>query len=364
MDCSENTTTQPNCPFCGTNAGKPTGAVRFAVTLSFSPAFGNLSGERHRRHDELVAEVSAICGHGRCLLHSVEAEDDRVSYLFVAVGSEAPTQASFADLSQGFGPFMLWLTTPGETADISNTSVWLMGNGNSLDLSQRLKQADATDAVKPSGVSDGGCGQQCVGESHEHEWVAFSTALGEGWIMLQCVRCGRHGTVDDPSKTEWSDAFHAPSAPYRWTDDGRVTRRDVGPLYVRANEQGGYDRLWREVIGKLEPLDDDERAELLHLAGLAEGPGDLDSGLLPHFVRMIEQDTGFVPCDGVKRAAERIGRFHQKGLQLSPRQVAWALRCYATESPPAAPAAAHERTLTNRERRQKEKAARKRKKRR
>lgn len=211
------------------------------------------------------------------------------------------------------------------------------------------------------------CGQRnpiygCESESHEHLWVVFSTALTEGWLMLQCVRCGRHGTVTDPSKQEWSDAFHAPSAPYCWTDDGRVTRRAVGPLYVRANEQGGYERMWREVIGKLMPLADDEREELLHLAGLVEGPGDLDSGLFPYYVTMIEQDTGFVPCAGVKRAAARIEQFHRRGLRLTPRQVAWALRCYATESPPVA-AAAHQRTEANRERRRKDKAARKRRKR-
>lgn len=180
--------------------------------------------------------------------------------------------------------------------------------------------------------------QNCDEECHEHEWVVFSTALAQGWLMLQCVRCGRHGTVDDPSKKEWSDAYHAPSAPYRWADDGRVTRRDIGPLYVRASEHGGYERLWREVIGKLDPLGDDERAELLHLAGLVEGPADLDSGLFPLFVTNFELDTRVVPCPGVKRAADRIGRFHQRGVHLSPRQVAWALRCYANESPPAVPA--------------------------
>jgi hypothetical protein len=57
----------------------------------------------------------------------------------------------------------------------------------------------------------------------EHQWVVFSTALREGWLMLQCRTCGAHGTVDDPSKEEWSRAFHAPSAPYAWEDDSRVT---------------------------------------------------------------------------------------------------------------------------------------------
>lgn len=44
----------------------------------------------------------------------------------------------------------------------------------------------------------------------KHEWVVFSTVLEQSWLMLQCVNCGLHATVDDPSKEEWSEAFHAP----------------------------------------------------------------------------------------------------------------------------------------------------------
>ena len=29
----------------------------------------------------------------------------------------------------------------------------------------------------------------------DHEWVAFSTALEEGWIMVQCVKCGEPGPL-------------------------------------------------------------------------------------------------------------------------------------------------------------------------
>lgn len=70
----------------------------------------------------------------------------------------------------------------------------------------------------------------------KHDWVVFSTALAEGWLMLQCVSCGMHGTVDDPSKKEWSDAYHAPSKPYRWKDESRVTiHSDRGrELYVES----------------------------------------------------------------------------------------------------------------------------------
>src|SRR5262245_19854259 len=55
-----------------------------------------------------------------------------------------------------------------------------------------------------------------------HEWAVFSTALGEGWLMLQCVNCGHHATIEDPSHEEWSEAYHAPSRPYRWCCESRV----------------------------------------------------------------------------------------------------------------------------------------------
>ena len=40
--------------------------------------------------------------------------------------------------------------------------------------------------------------------------------------MLQCVECGAHATVDDPSRKEWRKAFHAPSNPYPWNDASRA----------------------------------------------------------------------------------------------------------------------------------------------
>ena len=57
----------------------------------------------------------------------------------------------------------------------------------------------------------------------QHSWVVFSTALEEGWLMVQCTKCGLHGTVDDPTMEEWSRAFHAPATPYPWTDESRIT---------------------------------------------------------------------------------------------------------------------------------------------
>jgi hypothetical protein len=58
-----------------------------------------------------------------------------------------------------------------------------------------------------------------------HRWVVFSTALQEGALMLQCLKCGAFGTVDDPSREEWNRAHSAPSHPYPWHDESRITLR-------------------------------------------------------------------------------------------------------------------------------------------
>jgi hypothetical protein len=56
----------------------------------------------------------------------------------------------------------------------------------------------------------------------KHDWWVYSTALTEGWLMLRCAWSGATGTVRDPSKEEWAEAFHAPSKHYRWSDAARV----------------------------------------------------------------------------------------------------------------------------------------------
>jgi hypothetical protein len=42
---------------------------------------------------------------------------------------------------------------------------------------------------------------------HHHTFAVFSTAVADSWLMLQCVDCGLHGTVEDPTSEEWSQAF-------------------------------------------------------------------------------------------------------------------------------------------------------------
>jgi hypothetical protein len=68
--------------------------------------------------------------------------------------------------------------------------------------------------------------------SCQHEWVVYSLALAEGWLMLQCVECGLMGTVENPSKEEWSQGFNAPSTPYRWLDEARVVHKQPAPFCV------------------------------------------------------------------------------------------------------------------------------------
>ncbi|MCD0459568.1 hypothetical protein [Roseiconus lacunae] len=88
-------------------------------------------------------------------------------------------------------------------------------------------------------------------EQCNHEWVVFSTAIDDGCLMVQCVNCGAHGSVDDPSPEEWSEAFHAPTHPYLWTEKRRVNVRGVlppGSWYVgRVDDQSSLgDQSQRE----------------------------------------------------------------------------------------------------------------------
>jgi hypothetical protein len=71
------------------------------------------------------------------------------------------------------------------------------------------------------------CGHVCKGnkEHCQHEWVVFSTALQEVCLMVECVKCGVFGTVDDPTKDEWRRASSASSRPYGWAANERVTVR-------------------------------------------------------------------------------------------------------------------------------------------
>ena len=180
--------------------------------------------------------------------------------------------------------------------------------------------------------------------TNDHEWVVYSTALLEGWLMLQCVECGAMGTIDDPSPEEWSDAFHAPSRPYRWRDNARVTDRGVasprviravhGPLCDCPSERSlpqnkGYDRVPDGIWEHSNRLSDREKAELSNFAEFV-GESDLCSRLLPAFTRFIESDTGHLCHQIIHTIVDRIETFDAVGLHCSPSVVARIIREYAS----------------------------------
>jgi hypothetical protein len=180
----------------------------------------------------------------------------------------------------------------------------------------------------------------CIG----HEWVVYSTAVLDGWLMLQCVECGAMGTIDDPSAQEWGEAYHAPNRPYRWQEESRVHVRGTGPPCVirttggprcdcQANlisaDVGAYERLPVDFVGRPETMTSEERNELVEFAGFVSDK-DLCSRYFPLFVLTFELKTGSNHSPAVHAIAERIEAIHEGGLHCSPTVVAailmWAAR--------------------------------------
>jgi hypothetical protein len=185
-------------------------------------------------------------------------------------------------------------------------------------------------------------------QQHEHEWVVFSTALAEGWLMLQCVECGAMGTVDEPSREEWAEAFHAPSRPYRWRDHDRVTIRhkDCRQFYVARWEPGPvcqcqlqqlglpqpeYERVPAEITRRRWPLTDEEREELEEFATVAGQRDDQCSALFPLGVKSFQDFTGRECCSALRVITGRIERLHRKGMHLRPTMIARVLREFAKD---------------------------------
>jgi len=65
-------------------------------------------------------------------------------------------------------------------------------------------------------------------DGREREWWVFSTCLGTCELMLTDGLSGAFGVVKNPTKEEWSAAFSAPSNPYRWRDNSRVSLKMEG----------------------------------------------------------------------------------------------------------------------------------------
>ena len=180
--------------------------------------------------------------------------------------------------------------------------------------------------------------------SHRHEWVVFSTAVNKGWLMLQCVECGLHATVDDPSKEEWSKAYHAPSKPYRWQDETRVVIHQDIPgdqPYVQKTppgakkcecyaklalpEPGDYERVWIEATRPKPEVTAEARKELLDLAALADQADDLCSAFFPLYVEGY-QDSGGEPSHAVRWFATQIEKLRAMGAHCSSSVIATLLR--------------------------------------
>lgn len=174
---------------------------------------------------------------------------------------------------------------------------------------------------------------------HRHTWVVFSTALGDGWIMLQCVDCGLHATVEDPTSEEWGQAFHAPSRPYQWLDETRVVVHPEVPAWKRyvvrtgiANkcecytqrgviEPHEFERFPNEATRPTIKVTDTDRAELLGLVKVVNRAA-LCSFLFGVFSKNAARDIGVAHGPAVKEIARRVSSLDRKGMHCSPAVVA------------------------------------------
>ena len=177
----------------------------------------------------------------------------------------------------------------------------------------------------------------------DHEWAVFSSAVDDKAILVQCVECLAIGTVGDPTEDEWERAYHSPSRPYRWDDDGRVTVRfpDIGVPYVIRSVEGAptcdcrpyereldYLRCPGEILKEPAPLTPEEMADLTTLAN-AVANSDVCGGVLAEFLRSFQSDTGQEPCGASKRIAGQLEALSERGMHFPPQVVADVLRKYA-----------------------------------
>jgi hypothetical protein len=182
-----------------------------------------------------------------------------------------------------------------------------------------------------------------------HEWEVFSTAIAERWLMVQCLDCGLHGTVNDPTKKEWTEGFSAPTRPYRWHDQARVVIHDEHPksrpgaqnmtpspkkcvcdLKLGVPEPGAYERFWIEATTPKPFVTPEARQEFLCLATLAEGTHVLCSRLFPALVEGYQQYTGRKATYAVRRFTKQLKTLGMKGIHFSSSEIANLLRELAT----------------------------------
>jgi len=174
---------------------------------------------------------------------------------------------------------------------------------------------------------------------HHHTWVVFSTALGDGWIMLQCVDCGMHATVEDPTSEEWGQAFHAPSRPYQWLDETRIVIHPEVPAWKRyvvrtevANkcecytrrgviEPHDFERFPNEAMRPPINITDADRTELMILGDFVKKKS-LCSFLFEVFIKDAAEDLDVVLSPAAEEVARRVSLLDRKGMHCSPSVVA------------------------------------------
>ena len=111
-----------------------------------------------------------------------------------------------------------------------------------------------------------------------------------------------------------------------------MTVRQSGPRYVARHESdpSKYERIPREILGKVQFVTTEEQDELETLAQVAID-GRLDGRTFSFFVRSFEQDTGREPSGAVKRLASRLKQWSEKGFPAPPETVASVLKWCARE---------------------------------
>jgi hypothetical protein len=178
---------------------------------------------------------------------------------------------------------------------------------------------------------------------HEHEWVVFSTAYTDGFILVQCVGCGRHGLIDNPPLADWRLACEAHSCPHPWCEEELVEIDSEAPdglLYVMRASRGprcdcyarlgvrmpeDYERVPAEILRSAEALTDEGRAVLEALAEIVVAD-NVCTQVLVRYLRDRQEQSGREVPEAVWRIARQIELASQQGMHCSASVVAHVFR--------------------------------------
>lgn len=75
-----------------------------------------------------------------------------------------------------------------------------------------------------------------------HRWFVYSTGISLGCIMVKCAKCPAEGLVYGWTIKEWQKAYDAPSNPYEWFDNDRVTV-DLYTLHKRNDNKATINQI-------------------------------------------------------------------------------------------------------------------------